>query len=93
MLVAVLTVKIDLPWANSLKDKRGEVKSLIMRLSGKFRVAVAESDFQDYYRTAQITIAYLAANKALGDSFAETIISYIEGTTDANVVEVSKEYR
>ncbi|MGP1271974.1 MAG: DUF503 domain-containing protein [Phycisphaerales bacterium] len=57
MIIAVLQVELDIPGAESLKDKRRVVKSLKDRLHREHLVSVAEVAAQESHTTAVIGIA------------------------------------
>ncbi len=50
----LLTTELIIPEADTLKEKRQVLRSLLTRLQDKLRVAVAEVDHQDEHRRAQI---------------------------------------
>ena len=55
--IALLTLEVHIPHAQSLKDKRMIVRRLKDRLRSKFNVAVAETDHQDLWQRATISVA------------------------------------
>jgi uncharacterized protein YlxP (DUF503 family) len=57
MVVGVVVCELHLPQARSLKDKRRVVKSLVERIHRKYRISVAETDYQDLHQRAEISIA------------------------------------
>ena len=93
MIVSIIKVKLHTPWVHSLKEKRAVMKRLMSRLSNKFNVSVIESDAQDVHQTIILSIAFLAANQGLADSMDETICSFIEANTDAEVLDFQVEHR
>lgn len=42
--VGVLTLRLEMPWVRSLKEKRALVKSVVERLKARFPVSVARLD-------------------------------------------------
>jgi len=56
MLIASCELKLYLPGAVSLKDKRQIIKSLLQKSRNKFNIAAAEVDAQDYLQTAVIAV-------------------------------------
>jgi uncharacterized protein len=60
MPVGLLTLELQLPEAQSLKDKRQVLRSLKDRLRGHFNVAVAELDFQDVLNTSVVGVVTLS---------------------------------
>ena len=64
MVVAIAVLELHIPAARSLKDKRRVVKSLIERMHAKFRVSVAETDFQDLHQRAEIGVAAVGRSES-----------------------------
>ncbi|NMC56745.1 MAG: DUF503 domain-containing protein [Eubacteriaceae bacterium] len=91
MIIGTATIKLDIPFAHSLKDKRMVVKSVISKVQNKFKISIAETDEMDTIQTAVISFICIAANAALADSITENVISYIEDNTDAEVILLSRE--
>ena len=60
MIVGVLTAQLHMQGINSLKEKRGIVKSVIGRLKSRFNISIAEVDHQDSKTSAVIAIAIVA---------------------------------
>jgi uncharacterized protein YlxP (DUF503 family) len=64
--IALLTLDVHLPDAQSLKDKRMVVRRVKDRLRAKFNVAVAETDHQDLWQRAQISVTTIASDEGYG---------------------------
>jgi uncharacterized protein YlxP (DUF503 family) len=62
--IALLTLDIHIPHAQSLKDKRMVVRRLKDRLRSKFNVSVSETDHQDLWQRATISIATVGSDEA-----------------------------
>ena len=60
VVVGVLTVDLRLPEAQTLKDKRQVLQSLLDRLGARFNVSAAETDHQDNPQRAQIAVAVVS---------------------------------
>lgn len=91
MVIGTVTIKLDIPFAHSLKDKRMVVKSVISKVRNKFNVSIAESDENDMMQTAEISFVCIAANTALADSITQNVLAYIECNTDAEVILLNRE--
>jgi len=91
MLVGTLKITLDIPWANSLKDKRAVVKSLAAKLRDKFGVSVAEVDSQDVHRTAVLGIACVGSSTGAIDSVLDHILNWLEASSQAPVISVRRE--
>lgn len=74
----VLTVRLHIPQAQSLKDKRMVVKSLKEQIRNKFNVSIAELGGLDKWQVAILGIAMLGNENRLLHSTAQNIITFIE---------------
>jgi uncharacterized protein YlxP (DUF503 family) len=61
--VAVLVLDLHFPEAGSLKAKRKDLQSIKAILHGRFGATVAETDHQDLWQRAELTVA-LAGSSA-----------------------------
>ena len=72
MIIGMLEIDLFNEQFHSLKEKRQLLSSLKKRLKNKFNIAVAESNYQDLWQKAQLTIVSLASNRAgLDNTFKE----------------------
>ena len=93
MQIAVLTIRLHAPWVHSLKEKRMEVRSLLAKVRNKFNVSAAETGDQDLHQSIVIGVAAIAADSAQADSILDHVLRFVEGSTEAEVVEVLREFR
>lgn len=93
MLVGVLKLTFQIPWANSLKDKRMVAKSLCAKISDKFGVSVAEVEYQDIHRTLVLGVACVGASVSQLDSVLDHLIAWLERASDAELVDIQRELR
>ena len=91
MKILLMSVTIRASWSHSLKEKRMVVKSIVQKLKNKFNISVAEIDEQDIHQTIVIGIAGICGTSAQLDSTMENIITFIECTTDAEIIDIQKE--
>ena len=93
MIIAAMTFRLHAPWVHSLKEKRMIVKSLLAQLQNKFHVSAAEIDEQDVHQIIVIGVAVIVPNNSLADSLMEEISQFTETTTDAQILEETREIR
>ena len=91
MIILCMKVKLRASWVHSLKEKRMVVKSIVQRLKNKFNISVSEVERQDIHKTIVIVIVGICSNSAQCDSTMESIISFIEDNTDAEMIDIEKE--
>jgi uncharacterized protein YlxP (DUF503 family) len=63
VVIALLTLDIHIPHAQSLKDKRMVVRSLKDRLRTKFNVSVSEVDHQDLWQRSQVSVVSVGSDE------------------------------
>ncbi len=77
MITGMLAIDLFNEQFHSLKEKRQLLASLKKRLKNKFNIALAESDYQDLWQKAQLTIVSLGANHAIVDNTFKEIEDFI----------------
>ena len=88
-----MTFTLRAPWVHSLKEKRMIVKSLVSRIHNRFNVSVSEIDEQDTHQIIVIGVAAIAPHSAMADSIMEEISSFVEESTDAEIIGEERELR
>lgn len=91
MIVGKIKIKIHIPWAHSLKEKRMAVKSISARVRNKFNVSIAEVEEQDVHQIIVFGISYVTTRNAHADSIANNVINFIESSTDGEVFNIERE--
>jgi hypothetical protein len=71
VVIALLTLDIHIPHAQSLKDKRMVLRSLKDRLRARFNVSVSEVDHQDLWQRAQISVVTVGSDEKLLEKVLE----------------------
>lgn len=93
MKIAVITFRLHAPWVHSLKEKRMIVKSLVAKLQNRFHVSAAEIDEQDIHQIIVIGVAAIVPHRAMADSLMEDISSFVEESTDAEIIDEERDIR
>ena len=78
LVVSVLHFVVELPWCDSLKDKRRVVRSLKDQITHKFHLSVAEIDYQDVWGAASLGCAIVSNSKDHGERVLRRVLNYIE---------------
>lgn len=79
MVIGVLTAELGIEGADSLKDKRQALKSLLAHLRSAFNISAAEVDDHDVWRRATIGIAVVAGDARFANQVLDKVIDHIEG--------------
>ena len=69
------------------------VKSLIVQLQNRFHVSAAEIDEQDTHQIIVIGIATIVPHNAMADSLMDEISAFVEGNTEAEILDEQREIR
>lgn len=76
--IALCTLELDLAGVESLKEKRGIIKSLLARLHNTFNVSTSEVDRQDIPDSAVIAFAVVTTATNHAHSSVSNIMNWIE---------------
>lgn len=74
----LLTVRLHIPHAQSLKEKRMVVKSLKERMRHKFNVTVAEIGQQEKWQVATLGIAMVGNDNRRIQAALQNVITFME---------------
>jgi uncharacterized protein len=87
-----LTVSLEIPESNSLKDKRHVVRSLLDGLRPKYNISAAEMDQLDSWRRAVIGIVCISNDRAHTNRVLDSVISRIESNPRLAVLDYGIEF-
>lgn len=79
MVIGLLTMHLRIPCCSSLKEKRSQLKPLLVRLGREFNVSVAELDYQDRWDESLVGCTYLSNDGAHTQRSLQKIVSWVEG--------------
>lgn len=92
VFLTLLTIELMIPHAQSLKDKRREVRGLKDRIRGKFNASVAEVGYQDKWQRAVLAICLVGNDKRKLESDTARIQTLCEEFVDVEIVAVDQEW-
>lgn len=78
MRVAICLFELHISGANSLKQKRKVLQSLIQRLRNRFNVSVTEVGSQDFWQRSELGVAVVCHNSSGADRITGLLTSFIE---------------
>lgn len=78
MVIGVLTAELAIDGANSLKDKRQVLKSLLAHLRSEFNVSAAEVGDNDVWRRATIGVAVVANDAGFANALLDKVVDHVE---------------
>jgi hypothetical protein len=92
MIVGVLTIELQAPAAQSLKDKRQVVRSLVARLRNEYNVAVAEVDHLDSWQLVGLGVAGVSSDLSYVQGLLQHVVDYIERQPGVVLLDYQTEY-
>lgn len=92
MVLAVLQLAIRLPEAQSLKEKRWHLKSLVTRIRNKFNVSVSEVDFQDSWQRATLAVAHVGNERSHAHRMLDQVLNFARDVRQIEVVDSQLEF-
>jgi uncharacterized protein YlxP (DUF503 family) len=87
LVVGTVVIDLALPAVDSLKEKRRRLKPLLARVQNRFNISVAEVDFNDHLRMAQLGAAIVSNSKAHVDQTIAKVIRIIDSQPEINLVD------
>ncbi len=78
MTIGLLTLLIELPGCTSLKEKRSQVKPLLVRLHREFNISAAEIDHLDRWQSAILGCVVISNDTRHNQRVLQQVVSYIE---------------
>jgi uncharacterized protein YlxP (DUF503 family) len=92
MVIGLVTARISIPGATSLKDKRSVVRSLKDRIVNRMNVSVAETDHHDQHRLAELAFVTVAAEQAIVQKRISEISRFLEHNPRFVLLDLSTEF-
>lgn len=76
--IVACTMQLGLSGCSSLKEKRGVLKTLIARLQREFNVAIAETEFNDVWQSAALTLVAVANDAQPAQATLQQAVQWVE---------------
>ena len=85
MTIGLLTVELHIEEANSLKDKRQVLKSLLAHLRSEFNISATEVGDHDVWRTATVGVAVVATDGSYANQVLDKVLDHVESNLRVDV--------
>ncbi|MGH7700987.1 MAG: DUF503 domain-containing protein [Gemmatimonadales bacterium] len=92
MIVGVMTWELHLEGCRSLKDKRHILRSLKDRLRRQLNVSVAETDHNDLWQRAELTVCVVANARGPVDDALCGADRLVAGAAGARIMDTATSY-
>lgn len=86
MIIGSCVVELVIYDANSLKDKRQVVKSIIGKLQSRFNISVAEVGLNDTWRNAVIGFACVTNDTSHANKVISNVLKFIDNDSRAEII-------
>lgn len=77
--------------ANSLKDKRHIIKSIMARIQSRFNVSIAEVGLNDSWKTSLIGFACVTNDSAHANQTISKVLKFIDGDSRVEIIDYNIE--
>ncbi|MBI4576209.1 MAG: DUF503 domain-containing protein [Planctomycetes bacterium] len=91
MVIGALSLRLSIPGARSLKEKRRVVKSLVDRIRARFNVACSEVEDLDLHRSAVLGVAAVGNEGRVIDAALCKVVDLVRRDPDAALVDYDLE--
>jgi uncharacterized protein YlxP (DUF503 family) len=88
MVVSMIQMILEIPDAESIKDKRRIVRSVKEKLQRRFRLSAAEVDLQDSLSFAHIGGALVSNSRSFGESVLQKAFAMVENEIPARIQDI-----
>jgi uncharacterized protein len=78
MIVGLVRCECILYNAQSLKDKRSVVKSILARARNRYNVSVSETGFQDVWQRTELAFVTVASSKKVAENELRQVLGIID---------------
>ncbi len=87
MHIGVLQFTLEIPYAESLKDKRRVIRSMKDKLRRQYNVSIAETDNQDELTLATMGIAAASSDVKQVNSLLDRLLNTLQDWRDASLMD------
>jgi len=92
MHILLIQLRLQIPLAQSLKDKRQQIKSLKDKLSSRFNASVAEVDALDNWQLAVLALCMVSNDKSYLDKQYSLVESMALDYTELELIDISRDW-
>ena len=92
MVVGVMSMRLMIPGARSLKEKRKALRSVKDRLKSQFNVSVAEVDALEYWQTAELGVCAVGRDRAFVEGLLDRVVSLVKTSRHVELMRCEREF-
>ena len=87
-----MTLRLLIPGARSLKDRRRPVRSIKDRLRSRYNLSVAEVDSQEFPQSAVLAVAGVSNDRAVVEGLLDQAAAWVRSSRQVDVTACEKEF-
>lgn len=87
MIIGTCELKLQVFEANSLKEKRHVMKSLIGRLQSRFNISIAEVGLNDCWQTTILGFACVSNDSNHANEVISKVMKFIDGDNRVEIID------
>ncbi|WP_026689859.1 DUF503 domain-containing protein [Alteribacter aurantiacus] len=91
-MIATITIEAIIYDAQSLKEKRGVLKSVMTRLRDRFNISAAETDHQNVWQRTEITLVSVSSDKVRLEQELNKALHFIDSVPEIETASVQWEW-
>lgn len=84
-------MKLNIYEANSIKEKRQVIKSIIGKLQSRFNISIAEVDLNDSWKSSIIGFACVTNDTQHANQIVSKVIKFIDADSRVEIVDYTIE--
>ena len=92
MVIGVLTMELDIPAAQSLKDKRAVLNRIKARTRNKFNVSIAEVEPNNVWNYAILGAVVVSNDQKFCNKVLSQIVNLVEDQFECELADYTTEY-
>lgn len=78
MHIGILTLRLRIEGAESLKDKRQAIKSLVHRIRHRFNVSAAETGDLELWQRSTVGVAVVSNDSRIANQVLSQVVNHVE---------------
>ncbi|MGB5443987.1 MAG: DUF503 domain-containing protein [Psychromonas sp.] len=90
--ITLLSIELMIPHAQSLKDKRQQIRGLKERIRSRFNASVAEVGYLDKWQRSVLAVCLVGNDKRLLIASATKIRVLCEEAADLSILNIEQEW-
>jgi uncharacterized protein YlxP (DUF503 family) len=91
LIIGTCSLKLNIYEANSIKEKRQVIKSIIGKLQSRFNISIAEVDLNDSWKSSIIGFACVTNDTQHANQIVSKVIKFIDADSRVEIVDYTIE--